>query len=513
MILAGTYIPLYFLIILGLFLVLYSLIYFDLLAVIFQRYAQFFNKNKILVLLSLLLVVISFLPGIAFFHDSERGQIVLPIRHGAAGQALTLTVPHQTLDWGVPEDLMYSYYFSDLRLFKFAVVYVPFFSFILIILGLIGRINRRAVLIFLSGAVLFCAIVPHGFPFYDFLYSHVFFLKYFRNLHFFIWFFLIPLFVIFALEQWKVFAEIKPSHLRQKYLMLAYIFAVHLIVFMFVWWRKDAVWSTYMMIFLSLVFFSLLALKLLRSQSWAFALLTLAILIQPLQAYHYFSLKALVHNAPYAYDFSYSALPFKNTDFDKPESIPVAKQSLYFAAGEYNFVYQNVSNYALAKYLQHKFILVDHLECVQRDQSPAVLEQNFLTGADTAVVFKNKATGLKLDGNDPHPPSKALGINGNSDRFKVLSFDADHTRLALSIPYEKFLVYNDSYDPYWKASVDHHPARIIEVNGAFKGVWVPAGRSLVEFSYGAWWQYAMNILLSFFALIFLAGVIFYACIP
>jgi hypothetical protein len=510
MILAGTYIPLYFLIILGLFSVLFFLIYFDFIPEILRRYVQFFKENKILVLSSLLILIFSFFPVISFFHDSARGQVVLPIRHGDADLGGALAVPHQTLDWGAVEDLMYSSFFSDLRLYKFAVVYVPFFSVILIILGFIGRINRRAVFLFLLGVVLFCGIVPHGLPFYDFFYRHVFFLKYFRNLHFFIWFFLIPLFVMFALEQWKLFAEIRLPGPRQRYFLLIYVFFVHVIVFLFVWWRKDAVSATYVMIFLSLALCSMMALRLLRPDVWGFALLTLTVLIQPLQAYYYFSLKAIAHVHPYDYDFSYTSLKIKNTDLIKPENIPPVKQTLYYASGGYNFVYQNISDHALAKYLQNKFILVDRLEYVDRDAAAGGLERNFLTDADSAVVFKNKENDLKLNGNDPHPPSQGLRIDGNSTEFKLLSFDADHVRVRLDVPYEKFLIYNDSYDPYWRVSIDGRPAMLNEVNGAFKGVWVPAGRSVVEFSYGCWWQYAMNILLSVFALIFLAGVIRYA---
>jgi len=510
MILAGTYIPIYSLIIISLFLVLFALVYVDLIPEIFGRWAQFFKQNKILVLSSFVVLIFSFLPVLSFFHDSARGQVVMPVRHGDASMGQALTVPHQTLDWGVVEDLMYSFYFSDLRLFKAAVVYVPFWAVILVILGFAGRISRRAILLFLTGIVLFCLIVPHGFPFYDFFYAHVFFLKYFRNLHFFIWFFLIPLFVFFALEQWKLFSDIKPSQTRERNFLLIYILAVHLTVLLFVWWRKDAVASTYIMITLSFVFFSLMALKPIQSQLWKYALLTLMILVQPLQAYYYFSLKALHRISTYEYDFPTSAIQLTNNGFNDPDKIPTGKQSLYYVAGEYNKVYQNTSNYALAKYLQNKFILVDRLVPVSRDAAAAMLERHFISDDDSAVVFKEKASGLKLTGNDPNPPPQALRVRGENGTFRLLSFDANHVRVALNFPYEKFLIFNDTYDPYWHLTINHHPAPVIEVNGAFKGTWVPAGQSVVEFGYGIWWQYAMNILLSFCALIFLAGIIFYA---
>jgi len=513
MILVSTYIPFYFLIILGLFLVLFFLVYFNDIPEILRRYLGFLKENKALVFLSLLVIILSFFPIINFFHDSARGQMVLPIRHGAAGLSHTLTVPHQTLDWGAVEDLMYSAYFSNLKLYKFAVVYVPFFAVILFAFGLIATISRRAVFIFLLGAVLSCCIVPHGLPFYDFFYQHLFFLKYFRNLHFFIWFFLIPLFVLLVLEHWKLFTLIMISNKRQQWLILSYVFSIHLITLLFVVYRKDAVLSTYIMIFLSLLFWSLIVLKHLKSNAWGFALLTLIVLVQPLETYYYFSLKCIPHVTPYDYDFSYSSLKINDTHLIKSEDVPAAKDALYYASGGYNFIYQNVSNLALEKYLQNKFILVDRLELIDRNESAPILDQNFLTNDNAAVIFKGTAGELKLNGDDPDPPAQARRIDDSFTGFKLLAFDVNHVRLSLDIPYEKFLIYNDSYDPYWRVSINHRTTRLSEVNGAFKGVWVPAGHNVIEFTYGCWWQYAMNILLSIFAFIFLVGIIYYARIP
>jgi len=507
MILAGTYIPFYFLIILGLFLLFFAVIYIDQIPEIFRRYGNFFKANKILVLLSLAALFFSFIPIFTFFHDSTRGQVVFPVRHGEAGFEHALTVPHKTLDWGAIEDFVYSAYFSDLRMFKFAVVYVPFFSVVVLALGFAARISRRAIFIFLLGLALLCSIVPYGLPFYDFFYKHVFILKYFRNLHFFIWFFLIPLFVFLVMEHWDMFARIKPKNDKEKWCLLAYTAVVHGAVLLFVWYRKDAVPSTYMMIVLSLIFWSLMVLKKLQANAWGFALLTLTLLIQPLEAYHYFALKAVPHINPYTYDFSFTSLKLKEMDLAKPEDMSTAKDTLYYASKSYNFIYQNISNYALAKYLQNKFILVDHLELVDRDKAVGVLERHFLTDDNSAIVFKDDFKNVTEIGPfDPHPSSKPLRIDAVSDRFKVLDFNANHLKLAVDLPYKKFLVYNDSYGPYWHVSIDHHPSRLYEVNGAFKGVWVPAGKSVVEFSYGYWWQYMLNILPLIFALIFLAGI-------
>jgi len=513
MILLGTYIPFYFLICLVFFMLLFFLIYFNQIPRVLGGFAVFFKENKILVLLSMMVLFISLLPAINFFQNSAHGQVVLPFRHGDAGLGQTLTVPHQTLDWGAVEDLMYSSYFSNLRLYKFAVVYVPFFSIVLFVLGFFGEITRLAVFVFLLIAALFCCIVPHGLLFYDFFYKHLFFLKYFRNLHFFIWFFLIPLFVLLVLEHWKIFTEMVRTNSHQKKLLLMYVFGVHLTVFLFVWYRNDAILSTYVMILLSLVFWSLMALKLLRANAWGFALLTLTILVQPLEVYHYFSLKANPHGSPYAYDFSYNSFKLNDNDPAKPAKVPSSKEMLYYTSGSYNFVFQNVSDLALKKYLQCKILLVDRLKLIDRAWVGPILQQNFLNSDNEAVIFDDVGKGIKSTGNDPHPSLKAQHVDNSFRGFKLLAFDANHLRFRLDVPYEKFLVYNDSYDPYWKVSINHIKAPLMQVNGAFKGIWVPAGKSIIEFSYGCWWQYAMNILLSIFAFIFLMGIIYYACFP
>jgi len=513
MILLGTYIPIYFLIILTFFVLLFSLIYLDQVPGILNGYVGFFNQNRILIILSLIALLLSVFPSINFLHDTAHGQVALPLRHGDTSLSQTLTVPHQTLDWGAVEDLMYSAYFSNLKLYKFAVVYVPFFSVILLFLGFIGRINRRAVLIFLLGVLIFCCIVPHGLPFYDFLYKHVFFLKYFRNLHFFIWFFLIPLFVLLALEHWKMFVDMLPTNHRSIKLLLIYIWGVHWAAFLFVWWLNDAVISTYIMIFLSLILCSLMLLKRLQANFFGFALLTLTVLVQPLETYHYLSLKSLRHEGPYQYDFSYTSFKFNNNDLIKKGNFSLSKDALYYVSGAYDFAYQNISNYSLKKYLQNKILLVDHLLSVDRNAAAPLLERNFQTDANAAVIFNTAAQGIPLNGDDPYPKPTAQHLDENSRGFKLLAFDANHLRFSLEIPYKKFLVYNDCYDPYWRVSINHAPAPLYEANGAFKGVWVPAGHQVIEFSYGCWRQYAMNLFASIGALILLIGTIYYACFP
>ena len=190
---------------------------------------------------------------------------------------------------------------------------------------------------------------------------------------------------------------------------------------------------------------------------------------------------------------------------------PSLKEALYYAAQGYNYIYSNISDNALNKYTQNKFILVDNLEVVNEGQLDIPkLEQQFLEDQNKAVVYRIKAEDTPLNSHDPNPSSHAQHIDCVSQDFKILSFNANSLRLAIKLPYEKFLIYNDSYDPGWKVTVNHQARALYEVNGAFKGVWVPAGQSIIEFSYAQGWKMMMNVLLSIFAVLVLTMIIFYA---
>jgi uncharacterized membrane protein YfhO len=60
----------------------------------------------------------------------------------------------------------------------------------------------------------------------------------------------------------------------------------------------------------------------------------------------------------------------------------------------------------------------------------------------------------------------------------------------------------DTYYPGWKAYVDEMPAPIYRADYNFRAVSLPAGRSVVRFSYAPW-SFRLGILLSVVALAFL----------
>lgn len=480
-ILLTTYIPFYFLMFLAVFLVCWVLIFPDQLRWVLAQYGGFWGKNRRLVIACGALVILALLPLAIFYYQSAQGTIALPGRHGNVVDTHVLTVPVETLKWGTLEDILYSSYFSDLYRYKFAILYVPFVAFIVLLLGAWGRINRRFLFIFACALVLLCVIIPKGLPFHDFLYDHLFFMKYFRNLHFFLWFVLIPLFVLLVLEALKAFLDFKPSSPKQRWFLFVYTQVMHLVAFIFVWWRDDAVLSTWVTIALSAVFFGGLVLGKLTHRGALLAGIILVVVIQPLEVYHHLARKGLVYRGGYQYDQVKSDFNFADKSaLTSRQDYPKEKAGLYYASKAYNDFHAQADNYDLRMYLRHKLILMDQMP--------------------------------QMEGVNPSVGQGTVLIKGNSPLLKVLSFSANHLMLHTNLPTDKFLVYNDSYDPRWKVFINGREVKLYKVNGAFKGAWIPPGKAVVEFRFGSWWIYALHVgLLLSFCLV-LAGCLYDLCL-
>ena len=163
----------------------------------------------------------------------------------------------------------------------------------------------------------------------------------------------------------------------------------------------------------------------------------------------------------------------------------------------------------MVRYLQNKFILVDHVQVITPQRLDyAVLDKNFLENANQAIVFPGDKEIQRMS-TDPHPLAQAMRIDASNDYFQVLSFNADRVRLTIDVPYTKFLIYNDNYDARWKVTINGKSVPLLQTNVSFKGVWLPAGKSIVDFHYGDLGQYLLNVGLLVLSFVILAGMILF----
>ena len=88
-------------------------------------------------------------------------------------------------------------------------------------------------------------------------------------------------------------------------------------------------------------------------------------------------------------------------------------------------------------------------------------------------------------------PAAAPAAPGQGVRWRVR--EPDRLVLDVTAPADGILVVSDVYHPYWRATVDGHPAPVLQVDVALRGIPVASGRHDVVLTFedpavvrGAW---------------------------
>jgi hypothetical protein len=80
--------------------------------------------------------------------------------------------------------------------------------------------------------------------------------------------------------------------------------------------------------------------------------------------------------------------------------------------------------------------------------------------------------------------SKRVAMNTVAkDRVRLLDRDANNVLIMSDSKTSGVLVLTDTFYPGWSVTVDGKPSKVLAANYAFRGVFVPAGRHFIEFSY------------------------------
>ncbi|MBI4580323.1 MAG: YfhO family protein [Planctomycetes bacterium] len=79
--------------------------------------------------------------------------------------------------------------------------------------------------------------------------------------------------------------------------------------------------------------------------------------------------------------------------------------------------------------------------------------------------------------------ASAASVLGGGGQVTYVRPTGGHLNADVRSEGPELLVFNESYDPGWRASVNGAAAKVLRVNAVVQGVVVPAGRSRVEFRY------------------------------
>jgi len=467
------------------------------------QYWAFFKNNKIFVILCLLALAVSLIPGVLFFKEAGSGEIMMPSRSGVYTMSTENVMKVDRihiLRWAILEELIFSSYFLDnLRKLEPAVFYIPFFGIIIFCVGAwaVG-LNKKLGLFLSWGTLLFLIGLPTTTPIFKFFDQYVFFFKYIRNLHFILWMIILPILVLFLAEQLRVFLSYSPRSRKEKAGLFIFLVLIHAGLAFFVSSFTTPIPSTYVTIVLSLLFFTLYFAGWLRP-AFMLALLFLVITIEPFQAYGYF-----VQNVPHKRGDYLNRTKYNKFVFGLPRGpVDPLPPVFYFSMSWYAFLLQNFDLAVLGDYLSNKVILYDKVERLDpKNVDIDKIEKNFKEQQNIAFV-PDSYPADQLAGSEGALPEKSQLIGNDSKEVGLISFGVNHVKFKADLPSRKFFVYNDNFHSNWEAFVDGKKVDLWRTNLSFKGLWVPAGEHVVYFRYGKDWQYALNFsLLAIFYFIF-----------
>lgn len=500
MIVLSSYLPFYFLTVLLVFVVVIMFLFPREIWEYCSRSFRFKLKHWLLTLLCVGCLIVAAAPLLAYKMLDASGDAVSPGRHcqySTVEECYNRTTSNQggmlyeeiarSGVLGERFDLGYLFMHLDKMTYgSDSLLFVPVWIYVLAVLSLFLRIDRlNTLLVFMMIGIGMIGL-GSATGLHRFLYDHIFFFKYFRNL-FFLGAFLIPLFIIFSLKQLRALLDFKPSDMSQKKMAAIGVLFAHAAMAMYLRHLGGIMPSIWVTLFFSAVFFVVYYLG-----GWAWSmkywvwLFVGLLIVQPV-----FLMKAYAHNAvefrcdlpnaPVTPQFAwvrpdkaatsacriYQFVPYE--DFWYAMSMEDAPAVVGYPQAAARWVFmlsKQLGDGALAQYAKYKVYLFDDLT------SPGQVQE----GANSLV--------------------------------HVAHFDVNRVVFDVALPKRKLFVYNDAYTQQWRASIDGHPVELLRASGAFKGLWVPPGKHRVMFVYhppGGQWVYVMTTVI-LFAFCFLTGI-------
>ncbi|MDD3374792.1 MAG: YfhO family protein [Candidatus Omnitrophica bacterium] len=512
MIIAVSYFPPYGFSLVLLTAILTGLFFPRSLLISIKSVGGFFKKHKLVFFICCFVGVISLFPSIKVLDVARNKEVVFPFRAGnqqdvdQKGPEVDLVRSQGLMSTtrGFVNDYLsigpWHLFYRDITPF-----YVSIFAYILILLGAFNVLTRSLMIKILLWVILFFIMfIPagpvhkllfYGFPGFNLIQGVKSFMPAF-----------IMVFILLAVEQEKKIVEEK--FLLSRKTALVFVLFVHLGVFFFVLTRPESIFSSYVSIILSLVYFILILFRK-SNTTILMALVCACILLQPLEVlwrydskpYEGPKLASEILFYPNALPtFAYQR-PLAASSLEPREENLQYDVSMHDAPGivlsrdfptrwSYSLLQKSPST-ALREYIQNKFYLYDNVvisdflesdiaeEVLARKKNVAVVHvESNKSGKGDILDFKSL---LLTD--SKNILSQAQAVEAPSRYFEVVSFGVNSLEIRTNFDKDKFLVYTDSYQSDWKAVLNKRTQRIYRANVAFKGIFLPRGPNNLTLSY------------------------------
>ncbi len=509
MLLAVTYIPYYFLTVFLFAAVLLPVLFLRETLYALRNALAFVKNHKRLAAVCLLLLCLSLAPGALWYLSVQSGDFTAS-GHPVKDPTGTLPVKIMyTSNMGSMVD--FTDIFSGLDHNEINLFYVPLLAYLVLWLSSLTRLRRTTVyFLALSGLFFLLACGRHS-PLHGFLFEHIGYFRQFRNLHFFIWLALIPSFILLCAGNLSRVFKTRSGGYRSRFLWPAAVLVMHLLFAAFLFFRGYTGTVPFVTLGLSLLAMELYFFKPeIAKAPLPLILFFLAAVIQPAQVFTSSDWPVVSTSAEESGKGKMAPLfSFSRPDFAQPrpprsrafirdssglEHKRLRNKTAYWGSTWTYLLGQKIDLKVLSRYARHKFLVYDRVETLPGD-SPG----DFKRLERAMAALENTAFVAEKTGDLPLPAGYVGGnaqvVQGNGPQFEVTGFSANRISLKTRFDDGKFLVYNDSYYPGWRAFINGKEVKLFRANFAFKGLWIPAGEQSVELRFGDPVQYAFSFLL------------------
>lgn len=391
--------------------------------------------------------------------------------------------------------------------------YVPVLVFILIILSVFIPLDRSKIFLALLAVFLTLIAMADVTPVHKFLYDRIFFFKYFRNLFFF-QAYIIPLVIFFAVGQLKSLCQSDVSTFTRKKAALLWAVTAHAGIIVFFLGQDGIILTSMGTVAISAGVFIAAYLGRWDIQHVLYGGAMCLALIQPVEVFSHYSRNAQQFQCELPGGHVRPQFSFRRPTEEVKSNCKIFKfvhyESFYdslnmkdargyigyptsVTRGAY-LLSQWVDEPTLLDYASHKFWLYDtargfDAQALEIRSLADIFRARFNTAYVDPPGKETRATFTEADWGG-YPPAEAL----DPARATVEVFNPNRLKVTLDLAKDKFVVYTDGFTKHWKVSVNDKPQELLRAQAGFKGVWVPAGKSTVDFRYeppGGGWVYIM----------------------
>ncbi|MBF0478942.1 MAG: hypothetical protein HQL26_05630 [Candidatus Omnitrophica bacterium] len=511
-----TYIPFFAITVIGASLFFFSLFFIKESFIFLKNSLKFISTHKFFATLSLGFFLLACVPAIDFYSESKKGGFVLPPRHVgsadsseiAVGRISDTSTNSSASSRTVMDIITHGYFdktFSNHPALRIGDFNMAYFFFIMLLLAIINPVSRRKTFLLLTGTFLALIAMTLAGRLYPFFLKHVFFFRYMRMMHFFLWLGVVPMAILLVMEQLRIFLQNHQN--RKNAAILGFVIIIHVLFVIGLFTQKGVALSSYFAVGMSLIFFIFTLMG--RGKEGLLAiLLWISLIIQPIEWGHYIERNSLIFNQTYLTDHKsfyegqfllpspLSVLPISEKNI-KPGDLSQLSTSGYYENPWINNIKQFIDQNNIQKFTANKLLLFDNTLALD-ESAPgpffAKLDTMWQTLQNTALLSKNESEPEDLRFEAPYV-QKAQVIYEGSSAVKVLSFDSNTLCLQTLLDHPQFLLWTNGYHTGWHVYIDGREGRLLRGNYAFRGAWIPPGQHRVVFRFLSPLRYAEAYLL------------------